>query len=226
MFKILHKCLFCLYMWSTLNVPVKSYINKLASPWDNYANHYATSIFLNLQCNLHRPSVVIWVPLSCVMVFWQSFALVFKSNRFFRDEYWAWGDGCSFAVHEGKGTKNRGECSVVSNDAVSLLSGPTLMACPLRALQRPWPDQQPVTSHPFLQEENNSGELHVCSNISHSQPVLTLREHTVTSGNHCCRRIPGAPGYFFVMENTHSAEKKIMSHTCFFFFFASDVFPI
>lgn len=65
-------------------------------------------------------------------------------------------------------------------------------------------------------------KLHICPDISHSQPVLTLREHTVTWGNHCCRRIPGAEGYFFVMENTDMLQREktqwLIPVFCFWFF--------
>ena len=109
----------------------------------------------------------------------------------------------------GRGVK-AGCRSLVSSDTVSRLSGPALMACPLWALQRPWSLQQSVTSHLPLQhgQNNTFGKLHVCLNISHSQPVLTPGEHTVTWGNHCSLWIPGAPRYSFVMENTHTPSRK------------------
>lgn len=128
-------------------------------------------------------------------------------------------------MYEGKWTSG---CSLVSNDAVSLLSGPTLMACPLRALQRPRSYQQPLTSHPVLHGQNNTlAGLHVCPNISHSQPVLTLGKEQGNLGQSLLLEDSRSFGIFFLLWKTHTdahtAERNIMSHACFFF--ASDVFP-
>lgn len=110
-------------------------------------------------------------------------------------------------------------CSPESSDAVSVMSGPALMACPPRALQRPWSHQQPVTSHSPMHGHNNiPARCMSAPDITHSRLVLTPGDLTITQGNRCRWWIPKAPGYLFAVENTHACYRgKVWeSHsTCF-----------
>lgn len=107
--------------------------------------------------------------------------------------------------------------SLVSNDAVSLLSGLTLMACPLRALQRPRSYQQSVTSH-----------LRCTDRITLWQAACLPRHIALTA---CInpRRAHGNLGQSLLSESsrssriffcygkyTHTAEKK-NNESCLFF---------